>query len=125
MRKEILSTENAPAAVGPYSQAIKLDNLIFTSGQLPIDPKTGEMPDSVEEQTSQALENIAAILEEAGSSLDNAIKLTVFLTDIDDFAAMNEVYAGFFESDPPARSAFEVVALPKGAKVEIECIAYK
>jgi len=125
MKKEILSTENAPAAVGPYSQAIKLDNLIFTSGQLPIDPKTGEMPDSVEEQTSQALENIAAILEEAGSSLDNAIKLTVFLTDIDDFAAMNEVYAGFFESDPPARSAFEVVALPKGAKVEIECIAYK
>ena len=95
MRKEILSTENAPAIVGPYSQAIKLDNLIFTSGQLPIDPKTGEMPDSVEEQTSQALENIAAILEEAGSSLDNAIKLTVFLTDIDDFAAMNEVYAGF------------------------------
>ena len=125
MKKEILSTENAPAAVGPYSQAIKLDNLIFTSGQLPIDPKTGEMPDSVEEQASQALENIAAILEEAGSSLDNAIKLTVFLTDIDDFAAMNEVYAGFFESDPPARSAFEVVALPKGAKVEIECIAYK
>ena len=95
MKKEILSTENAPAAVGPYSQAIKLDNLIFTSGQLPIDPKTGEMPDSVEEQQAKPLENIAAILEEAGSSLDNAIKLTVFLTDIDDFAAMNEVYAGF------------------------------
>lgn len=123
MKKEIISTKNAPAAVGAYSQGIKAGDLVFTSGQLPIDPKTGEMPETIEEQTARSLQNVSAILEGAGSSLEQAIKLTVFLQDINDFAAMNEVYASFFKGDPPCRSAVEVAAIPKGAKVEIEAIA--
>ncbi len=120
---EAIHTNNAPAAIGPYSQAIEVNGFIFASGQIPIDPKTGEMPETVEEQTAQCMRNVSAILEEAGSSLDNAIKLTVFLRDINDFAAMNEVYASFFSEEAPCRSAVEVAAIPKGAKVEIEAIA--
>ncbi|NLJ70129.1 MAG: RidA family protein [Clostridiaceae bacterium] len=123
MKKEIINTKNAPAAVGPYSQGIKVGDFVFTSGQIPIDPETGEMPETIEEQTAQSLKNVAAILEESGSSLQNAIKLTVFLQDINDFSAMNEVYASFFQGDAPCRSAVEVAAIPKGAKVEIEAIA--
>lgn len=123
--KKVISTSNAPGAIGPYSQGIEVGNLVFTSGQLPINPATGEMPESIQKQTKQSLENVKAILEEAGSSLDNVIKATVFLDDISDFAAMNEVYATFFKGDCPARSAFEVAKLPKNAKVEIEVIACK
>jgi len=123
MRRTIVSTDKAPEVVGAYSQGIKVGEFVFTSGQIPIDPKTGEMPETVEEQTAQCMRNVSAILEEAGSSLDNAIKLTVFLRDINDFAAMNEVYASFFSEEAPCRSAVEVAAIPKGAKIEIEAIA--
>lgn len=125
MKKEIINTNKAPKAVGAYSQGIKIGELVFTSGQIPIDPETGEMAKTIEDQTAQCLRNISAILEEAGSSLDNAIKLTVFLQDINDFVAMNEVYASFFTKEAPCRSAVEVAAIPKGAKIEIEAIAIK
>ncbi|HHU53808.1 MAG TPA: RidA family protein [Clostridiaceae bacterium] len=123
MKRKIIATKNAPAAVGAYSQGIKVGDFVFTSGQLPINPETGEMSQTIEEQTAQSLKNVSAILEEAGSSLEQAIKLTVFLQDISDFAAMNEVYASFFEGAAPCRSAIEVAAIPKGAKIEIEAIA--
>ena len=123
--RNIVNTTNAPAAIGPYSQAQKLDNLIITSGQLPIDVATGIMPEGVEAQTRQSLTNVRAILESAGSSMDKVIKTTVFLDNMDDFAAMNAVYAEFFkEGAYPARSAVEVARLPKQALVEIEAIAY-
>jgi len=125
MEKEIIVTNKAPEAVGAYSQGIKVGELVFVSGQVPIDPETGEMAKTIEDQTAQCLRNISAILEEAGSSLDNAIKLTVFLQDINDFVAMNEVYASFFTKEAPCRSAVEVAAIPKGAKIEIEAIAIK
>jgi endoribonuclease L-PSP, putative len=120
-----VSTTNAPAAIGPYSQAIDSGaGLVFVSGQLPIDPATGAFPEGgVKEQTRQSLLNASAILESAGLSLSNVVKTTVFLSDMADFAAMNEVYAGFFSSPFPARSAVAVKTLPKGALVEIECIA--
>lgn len=122
--KEYLNTELAPAAVGPYSQGIRFESLVFTSGQLPIDPKTGEMPESVEEQTRQSLKNVEAILKEAGSDLNNIIKTTVFMTDLAYFGNMNEVYAEFFEEGAlPTRSCFQVAKLPKDAKVEIEVVA--
>lgn len=122
MKKEI-STNKAPQAIGPYSQGINIGNLIFTSGQIPINPETGEMPDDIKDQAKQSLKNIAAILEEAGSSMDKAIKLNVFLKDMNDFAVVNEVYSTFFEKPFPARSAVEVARLPKDAKIEIEAIA--
>lgn len=122
--REYLNTELAPAAVGPYSQGIRFESLVFTSGQLPIDPKTGEMPESVEEQTRQSLKNVEAILKEAGSDLNNIIKTTVFMTDLAYFGNMNEVYAEFFEEGAlPTRSCFQVAKLPKDAKVEIEVVA--
>jgi len=122
--KEILSTTAAPAAIGPYSQGIKAGNLVITSGQLPIDPAAGAFPEGIEEQTRQSLKNVMAILAEAGASADNIIKTTVFLKDMNDFAAMNEVYATFFtEGNYPARSAVEVARLPKDVLVEIEAIA--
>lgn len=126
MRK-IIATEKAPAAIGPYAQANVVGDLIFTSGQLPIDPATGEFAGAeIEEQTRQALENLKAILEEAGSGMDKVIKTTCFLSDIGNFARMNEVYAEFFtEGAYPSRSAFEVAALPKAALVEIEAVAMK
>ncbi|MBP5383134.1 MAG: RidA family protein [Bacteroidales bacterium] len=120
-----ISTSKAPAAIGPYSQAIDSGaGLVFVSGQLPIDPATGAFPEGgVKEQTAQSLRNARAILEEAGSGLDKVVKTTVFLADMADFGAMNEVYSSFFCAPFPARSAVAVKDLPKGALVEIECIA--
>ncbi|MCI6081320.1 MAG: RidA family protein [Prevotella sp.] len=121
-----ISTNNAPAAIGPYSQAIEAGGLVFASGQLPINPSTGTFPEgSIKEQTRQSILNAQAILESAGCSLSNVVKTTVLLADIADFAAMNEVYASFFSEPFPARSAFAVRDLPKGALVEIEMIAAK
>lgn len=121
-----ISTKNAPAAIGPYSQAIETGGMIFASGQLPIDPNTGAFPEGgIKEQTRQSILNARAILEEAGCSLSNVVKTTVLLSDIADFAAMNEVYASFFSEPFPARSAFAVRDLPKGALIEIEMIAAK
>lgn len=124
MNKMKVETKNAPAAIGPYSQAINADGFVFVSGQLPINPATGEFPsEDAAEQTRQSLENVKAILAEAGYGMDRVVKTTVFLSDINDFAAMNEVYSGYFSAPFPARAAFEVANLPKGAKVEIEAIA--
>lgn len=119
-----ISTTNAPAAIGPYSQAIKVGELVFVSGQLPIDPATGAFAEGgIKELTRQSLTNMKAILEEAGTSMANVVKTTVFLADMNDFAAINEVYAEFFAAPFPARSAVAIKTLPKGALVEIECIA--
>ncbi|MBQ4485176.1 MAG: RidA family protein [Prevotella sp.] len=119
-----ISTTAAPAAIGPYSQAVEANGFVFASGQLPIDPSTGQFPEGgVKEQTRQSLLNAQAILREAGLELKNVVKTTVFLASMDDFAAMNEVYSSFFCEPFPARSAVAVKTLPKGALVEIECIA--
>lgn len=124
--KKIISTDNAPAAIGPYSQAVKAGHFIYISGQLPIDVATGEFSGkSIGEQTRQSLMNIKHILENEGASMDNIIKATVFLKDMNDFAEMNKVYAEFFDEDPPARAAVEVARIPKDAKIEIEAIAYQ
>lgn len=123
--KEI-STLNAPSAIGPYSQAIDTGPLVFVSGQIPVDPKTGKFASTkIEGQTRQSLENIKAILKEAGLDMSNVVKTTVYLKDMKDFVAMNEVYAQYFVKPYPARAAFEVVNLPKDALVEIECVASK
>jgi reactive intermediate/imine deaminase len=124
--KETISTDDAPAAVGAYSQATATDDLVFTAGQIALTPE-GEMMDdaSIAEQTERALENVRAVLEAAGASMESALKLTVFLDDIEDFDEMNEVYGSFFEAAPPARSAIEVGSLPKGAGVEIEAVAVR
>ena len=122
--KEIISTENAPGAIGPYSQAVKTGNLIFCSGQIPIDPATGEfVSDNIAEQTEQVLENLSQVLNAAESNLNNVVKTTVFLADMNDFAEMNEVYAKFFSENKPARATVQAARLPKDARVEIECIA--
>ncbi|MBQ0037665.1 MAG: RidA family protein [Clostridiales bacterium] len=125
--KKIIATTNAPGAIGPYSQAIDCGTFMVTSGQVPIDPKTGEfVPGGITEQTRQSLTNVKAILEAASLTMDNVVKTTVFLQDMNDFAAMNAVYAEFFtEGQYPARSAVEVAKLPKGALVEIETICVK
>ena len=124
--KNIINTAKAPAAIGPYSQAIDLGAMVITSGQLPIDPATGAFPEGIKEQTRQSLTNVKAILEAAGLSMDSVAKTTVFLSDMNNFGAMNEVYATFFtEGSYPARSAVEVARLPKDALVEIEVIAVK
>lgn len=121
---KVLNTNNAPAAIGPYSQAIEVNGLVFTSGQLPIDPATGAFPEGgIKEQTRQSLLNAQAILRSEGRDLSNVVKTTVLLSDIANFGPMNEVYAEFFNEPYPARSAFAVKDLPKGALVEIECIA--
>ena len=121
---QAIHTENAPAAIGPYSQAVKAGNTIYVSGQLPVVPATGEFAgDDIASQARQSLTNIKNILEEAGAGMENVVKTTVLLADIKDFAAMNEVYATFFKEPFPARAAFQVAAIPKGAKVEIEAIA--
>lgn len=123
---KVVNTNKAPKAIGPYSQAIEANGLIITSGQLPIDPATGEFaPGGIKEQTRQSLTNAKAILEEAGIGLGNVMKTTVFLSDMNDFATMNEVYAEFFSEPFPARSAIAVKTLPKNALVEVECIAAK
>ena len=123
---KVLQTEKAPAAIGPYSQAIEVNGFVFASGQIPIDPATGEFVEGgIEEQTRQALTNASQIMAEAGIDLSHVIKTTVYLADMSDFAAMNKVYATFFKPLFPARSAVAVKALPKGALVEVECIAVK
>ena len=125
MSKNTISTTKAPGAIGPYSQAVEAGGLVYTSGQLGLNPETGGFGEGVQEQTRLALSNVKAILEEAGTTLDQVIKTTVFLKDMNDFAAMNEVYAGFFSEPYPARSAVEVARLPKDGLVEIEVIAVK
>ena len=123
MEKTAITAAKAPEAIGPYSQAIRAGGLIFASGQIPLDPLSKKMPEDIREQTRQALSNLRAILEEAGSGLDRVVKVTVFLADMGSFAAVNEVYASFFSRPFPARSAFAVKDLPLGAKVEIEAVA--
>lgn len=122
--KETISTENAPGAIGPYSQAVKTGNLVFCSGQIPLDPLTGEfVSQDVAEQTRQVLKNLDAVLAAAETSLNNVVKTTVFLADMNDFAAMNKVYAEFFSENKPARATVQAARLPRDARVEIECIA--
>jgi 2-iminobutanoate/2-iminopropanoate deaminase len=124
MIKNVISTKNAPAAIGPYSQGVKAANLVFTSGQIPLNPATGEMVnDDIKAAAVQSLENVKAILEAAGTSMDNVVKVTVFLKDMNDFASVNEVYGQYFVDKMPARSAFQVAKLPKDALIEIEAVA--
>ena len=126
MKKTIISTDFAPAAIGPYSQGVMLDQLIFTSGQIPIDPAKGKITaETIEAQAEQVMKNIKSILAEAGVGMDRIVKTTCFLADLADFAAFNEVYGKYFPENPPARSCFQVAALPMGAKVEVECIAVR
>lgn len=122
--KYIIQTDRAPQAIGPYSQAVKVNGLVFASGQIPTDPATGQfVPGGIEEQTEQVLKNLTAVLAAAGSGLDRVVKTTVFLADMQEFAAMNEVYGRFFKEDPPARATVEAARLPRDARVEIEAIA--
>ena len=126
MERMVVSTDKAPGAVGPYSQAVIAGDLVFTAGTLPLDPKTGEVvADEIGAQVRQALSNVQQVLEAAGSSLDRVVKTTVFLTDIGNFAEMNSVYAEFFTSAPPARSTVEIGPLPKGMLVQIEAVAVR
>ena len=123
MRSKV-QTEHAPAAIGPYSQAIKAGGFVFVSGQIPIDPQTGQfVSGGVAEQTERVLKNLSAVLEAAGSSLEQVVKTTVFLADMKDFGAMNEVYARFFSAEPPARATVAAAGLPRDARVEIEAVA--
>ena len=126
MSKHIIQTDKAPAAIGPYSQGVKVTagELLFTAGQIPMDPETGEIiSGDIQDQTRRVLENLKAVVEAGGSSLDKVVKATVFLKDMNDFAAMNEVYGEYFNENPPARSAVQVARLPKDVGIEIECIA--
>ena len=124
--KKIISTDKAPAAIGPYSQAIEVNNMVFTSGVIPINPQTGELvTGSIEEQAEQAIGNLAALLKESGVAMENVVKTTVFIKDMNDFAKVNEVYAKYFTSDFPARSCVEVARLPKDVLIEIEAIGIK
>jgi len=122
--KEVVFTDNAPKAIGPYSQAIKVGNFVFISGQIPIDPKTGNLVEGdIKEQTKRVIENIKAIIESIGGSLENIVKTTVFLKSLEEFSQMNEVYAEYFKDKPPARSTVEVSRLPKDVRIEIEATA--
>ena len=121
--KKIIASPHAPKAVGPYSQAIEANGTLYVSGQIPVNPADGSVPDSIEDQTRQALKNVGAILAEAGMGYGNVVKTTVLLDDIANFAAANAVYAEFFTGDKPARACFQVAALPMGVKIEIEAIA--
>lgn len=123
MTRETINAKNAPAAVGPYVHAVKAGEILYTSGQLGLIPATGELPEGVEAQAKQALENLKAVVEAAGLTLANVVKTTVFLADINDFAAINAIYADYFTGEAPARSCVQVAALPKGALFEIEAIA--
>ncbi|MGD8440278.1 MAG: RidA family protein [Holophagae bacterium] len=124
MTRDIIATDRAPGAVGPYSQGIRTDQLVFTAGQIPVDPATGQLVGGpIEDQTRRVLDNVRAVLEAGGSGLDRVVKMTVFMTDLGDFKRMNAVYAEYFPDAPPARSAFQVGALPLGASIEIEAIA--
>lgn len=122
---KVVSTKNAPAAIGPYSQALDMGGMVFVSGQIPVDPATGAMAATVEEQAAQSLTNLKNILAEAGLGMSDVIKTTVFLADLGDFAAVNGVYAKFFSAPYPARSCVQVAAIPKNSKLEIECIAVR
>lgn len=122
---KVIATDKAPAAIGPYSQGLEHGNMVFVSGQIPVDPATGEIAGTIEEQTAQSLSNIKNILAENGMTMANVIKTSVFLADLGDFAAMNAVYAESFSEPFPARSCVQVAAIPKGCRVEIECIAVK
>ncbi|MCB9005735.1 MAG: RidA family protein [Ardenticatenaceae bacterium] len=124
MQREIIHTDHAPAAVGPYSQAVKIGNLVYTAGQIALDPATGQMrEDDIQIQTEQVLNNLQAVLQAAGTDLANVVKTTVFLKDMGEFKAMNEVYGRYFPANPPARSAVQVAALPLNGRVEIEAVA--
>lgn len=124
MEKVVISTKKAPAALGAYSQAIKIGDLLFTSGQIPLDPATGELiSDDITKATERSMENLKAVLEEAGTSFEKVVKTVIFLRDMNDFAAVNEVYAKYFKENPPARSCVQVGKLPKDALVEIELVA--
>lgn len=124
MTREIVATGAAPAAIGPYSQGVKANGLLFTAGQIPLDPTTGTLVEGdIAAQTERVMRNLEAILQEAGVSFDTVIKTTCFLTDLGDFASFNEVYARFFPQQPPARSTVQVSKLPAGARVEVECVA--
>lgn len=126
MKKEVISTSKAPAAVGPYSQAIKVDNFIFTSGQIPFDPETNELVgEDIESQTRQVFKNVTAVLEAAGATLDDVVKTTMFIKNMDDFNTINKIYGEFFTENPPARSAVEAARLPKNVLIEVEVIAIK
>ena len=123
--KKVISTGKAPQAIGPYSQAIEAGGFVFASGQIPVNPATGEIPEGIEAQAEQVLLNVKNLLEAAGSSLENVVKTTVFIRDMNDFGKVNAVYAGYFKEDCPARSCVEVSALPKGVLMEMEAIAVK
>lgn len=125
MKKEAITTGKAPSAIGPYSQGINLGDLVFTSGQIPINPQTGEIPETIEEQTKQALTNLSQVLKATGLEMDDLIKTTVFLKDMSLFTIMNDVYGTFFEEPYPARSAVEVARLPKDVLIEVEGIALR
>ena len=123
--KKTISTQNAPAAIGPYSQAVEWNGMIFSSGMIPVDPQTGEIPEDVEQQARQVFTNLSNLLKAAGTSMDKVIKTTVFIKDMNDFAAINQIYQEFFNGDFPARSCVEVARLPKDVKIEMEVIAEK
>ncbi len=123
MKKEVIATKEAPAAVGPYSQAIRSGNTLYVSGQVPINPETGKMPETIEEQARQCLNNIAAILKAAGLGMENVVRCGIFMTNLDDFKTVNEIYASFFSGDYPARATVQVARLPLGAMIEIDAIA--
>jgi len=123
--KKAISIDRAPKAIGPYSQAILAGDFVFISGQIPIDPNTGEIREGIKDATTQIIKNISAILEELGLTLDSVVKTTVFLTNMEDFKEFNEVYGTFFKKDPPARSTVAVKELPRGVRIEIEAIAYR
>ena len=124
LQREVISTPRAPAAVGPYSQAIRIGDFVFTAGQIALAPETGKLvEDSIEAQTRQVMENLTNVLKAAGTTLDNVVKTTIFVTDLGDFATINQVYGSYFASSPPARSTVQVAGLPLGANVEIEVIA--
>ena len=123
MKKEIIATKDAPAAVGPYSQAVRSGSTIYVSGQVPIDPETGKMPETIEEQAKQCLKNIQAILKSVDAGMENVVRCGIFMTNLDDFKTVNEIYASFFSGDYPARATVEVARLPLGAMIEIDAIA--
>ena len=123
--KKIISTDKAPAAIGPYSQAIEVNGMIFTSGVIPVNPATGEIPEGIEAQSDQAIGNLAALLKESGVSTDDVVKTTVFIKNMDDFGKINEIYSKYFTKDCPTRSCVEVARLPKDVLLEVEAIAWK
>ena len=123
--KKVISTDQAPAAIGPYSQAIELNGMVYTSGIIPVVPQTGEIPEGSAAQAKQALENLSHLLEAAGTDMEHVVKTTVFIKEMNDFGTINEVYQGFFKESFPARSCVEVARLPKDVMLEIEAVAYK